>query len=299
MQSASSSRPNTPTPSPVRSLRRPVATSRRSPRNALLLPRRLGSLDGGAGVHLDPFAAEHLGDELGYLGLLGARQAWAHLDDRDPHPEAAHDLPDLEGGGPAPDDEERRRHRLGGDRSPIRPVRHAGEQRRDEGTLAGGEDEGATRRHRAAGDLDRPGAGDLGPAPDEVATLVLEAIHGHRVVPGVGGFCPDAPGDRRPVGCHDGRARHAGDPPSLGQEVSGAHHHFGGDAPPVRALAADELGLDADDLETGVGQVPCDLLTARAEPDDDGVDLHRIYSPPQLVIWTGATIGVPTTSWIW
>ena len=175
----------------------------------------------------------------------------------------------------------------------------SGEHRRDEGTLPGGEDQGATRRHRLAVDLDRPGAGDPGPAPDEVAALALEAVDGHRVVPGVGGLLPDAPGHRRPVGRHDRRARHAGDAPPLGQEVRGPHHHLGGDAPPVRALTADELGLDADDVEPGLGQLLRDLLTARAEPDDDGVDLHRIYSPPQLVIWTGATIGVPTSSWIW
>lgn len=132
-----------------------------------------------------------------------------------------------------------------------------------------------------------------------MAPLALEAIHRHLVVPRVGGLLPDAPGDRRPVGRHHGRARHTGDAPALRQEVGGADHHFGGDTTPVGAFSPDELGFDADDLEPCLGQLTCYLLTARSQPDDDGVDLHRIYSPPQLVIWTGATIGVPTTSWIW
>jgi len=33
--------------------------------------------------------------------------------------------------------------------------------------------------------------------------------------------------------------------------------------------------------------------------DDDRIDLHLIYRLAQLVIWTGATMGVPTSSWIW
>jgi hypothetical protein len=38
------------------------------------------------------------------------------------------------------------------------------------------------------------------------------------------------------------------------------------------------------------------LFAPRAEADDDRINLHGLYRPPQLVIWTGATIGVPTTS---
>ena len=35
------------------------------------------------------------------------------------------------------------------------------------------------------------------------------------------------------------------------------------------------------------------------EADDDRIDLHLVYRLAQLVIWTGATMGVPTSSWIW
>ena len=35
------------------------------------------------------------------------------------------------------------------------------------------------------------------------------------------------------------------------------------------------------------------------EADDDCIDLHLVYRLAQLVIWTGATMGVPTSSWIW
>ena len=84
---------------------------------------------------------------------------------------------------------------------------------------------------------------------------------------------------------------HARDAPALGQEVRRAHHHLGGDAPPIGALAADQLCLDADDLETRVRQVPRHLLTPGSEADDDRIDLHGSYSPPQFVTLTGATIG--------
>ena len=129
--------------------------------------------------------------------------------------------------------------------------------------------------------------------------LALEPLDRDLVVPRVG----DLSRIRRATGAQSGvtigRPGHAGDAPPLGQQVGGAHHHLGGDAAPVRALAADELGLDADDVETRLGQVLRDLLPPGAEADDDGIDLHGIYRPPQLVIWTGATMGVPTSSWIW
>jgi hypothetical protein len=50
---------------------------------------------------------------------------------------------------------------------------------------------------------------------------------------------------------------------------------------------------------TRIRRVPRHLLTTWSEADDDCIDLHRSYRPPQFVTLTGATIGVPTTSWIW
>ena len=148
-------------------------------------------------------------------------------------------------------------------------------------------------------DLDGRGSSDAGDATDEMAALALETLDGHGVVPRVSGFVTNAPRHRRPVRRDGRRAGHARYAPALGQEVRGTDDHFGGDAPPVRALASDQLRLDADDVESRLGQAPGDLLAPRAEADDDGIDLHRDYSPPQFVTLTGATIGVPTTSWIW
>ena len=146
--------------------------------------------------------------------------------------------------------------------------------------MTGGEDKGAARRDGLASDLHRRRAGDPCLPADEVTALAHEAIHCDRVVPGIGGLVADAPGHERPVGRDHGGAGHAGDAPPLRQEVSGAHHHFGGDAAPVGALTADELGLDTDNVEARLSQFLRDLLTARAQPDDDGVGLHRSTARP-------------------
>ncbi len=134
------------------------------------------------------------------------------------------------------------------------------------------------------------------PPTDQVAAFLFEAFGGHAVVPRIGGFTADPSGHGGPVGGHDGGTRQARDAPALGQHVGGAHHHLRGDAAPIRALAADQLGFDPDHLEPSFGQVLGDLLTTGSEADDDRIDLHGIYRPPQLVTWTGATIGVPTSS---
>ena len=244
------------------------------------LPGRLDPLDAGTGANVHPLPAEHLGDQLGRLGLLGAGEPRAWLDDGDPCPEAGHDLPDFEAHRSAAGDEEGCRHGLGGHRPAVGPVRDRGEQGRDVGLLPGGEDEGVACRDRLAADLDRHGARHPGLAADEATPLLAQAIDGHFVVPEVGGLLPDTAGHGRPVRCHYRGTRHTWDPPPLGEKVRCPHHHFGGDTSPVGALAADQLGLNADDLESGFRQLLRHLFAARAQPDDDGVDFHRSTTRP-------------------
>ena len=247
-------------------------------------------------MHVHALAAQDLGEQLGGLRFLGGDDAVGHLDDGHAGPEARHRLADLDADGTSADDEQRLRHRLGGDGLTVRPVRHAGEHGRHPGPGPRRQHERPPGRDGLPRDLDRRRPGDASPAADETPALALEALDRHRVVPRVRRLLTNAPGDGRPVRRHHRRAGHAGDATSLGQEVRGAHHHLGRDAAPVRALTTDQLRLDADDLETRLRQLAGDLLAARSQADDDDIGLHRGYSCPQLVSWTGATIGVPTTS---
>ena len=69
---------------------------------------------------------------------------------------------------------------------------------------------------------------------------------------------------------------HAGYAAALGQQLGPPHHHLRRDAAPVRALPAQQLGLDADHVEPGQGQAAGYLLASRAEPDDNDVAVHPV-----------------------
>jgi hypothetical protein len=68
---------------------------------------------------------------------------------------------------------------------------------------------------------------------------------------------------------------HAGDPAGLGEQVARADHHLARYARPVRALPAHQLGLHADDVQSGLGQASGDVLAAHPHADDDHVDRLR------------------------
>ena len=89
---------------------------------------------------------------------------------------------------------------------------------------------------------------------------------------------------RRATGAQSGvidrRAGVARNAAALGQQIGRPHHHFGGDAAPIRALTADELGLDAHDVESGLGQLAGYLFSSRSQPDHDGVAVALVYSCP-------------------
>jgi hypothetical protein len=114
------------------------------------------------------------------------------------------------------------------------------------------------------------------PAPHHPSALPLEPAHRCGVVPVVGGLFPDAPGHRGEVGLDHGVAGHAIDPAPLGQQVGRPDHHLGRDTAPVGALAADQLGVDADDVQARLGEPRRGEFTAGAEPEHDHVrGLHR------------------------
>ena len=253
-----------------------------------------------AGAHLHPLAPQHLGDQLGRLGLLGPGEPRAGLDDGDPSSEAAHDLSDLEADGPAADDEQRRRAR-------SRPPPHPGWSSAARPRTSAGRRRcwpvDRTRARRAVIvsplDLDRRRAGDPGLAPDEVAALALEAdrrrpCRPRSRWPPPGCAWPPAtsrasrptcrPGrgcaGPRPGGRRRGPSSWRGRSPSRGTPRRPARPRCRRRRDPPRPAPPRPAHRPG----------PARRRWRRPPP---------IYSPPQLVIWTGATIGVPTTSWIW
>jgi hypothetical protein len=154
----------------------------------------------------------------------------------------------------------------GFDRLVVGPERRVGESgdRRDAGGGAGGDDHGTRGSVPVAVDLDDVGGEQSPAAADEGSALADEAIDRHGVVPVVGGLGADPGGDRSPVGRYGRRAGEAGDPASLGERVRSADHHLRRDAAPVRALTADQAGLDADDGQSCLDKVPGDVLATRA-----------------------------------
>ena len=74
-----------------------------------------------------------------------------------------------------------------------------------------------------------------------------------------------------------GVAREPVDAAGLGEGVGGPDHHLAGDTAPVRALAADELGLDADHVQAGLGEPSSDVLPARTQAQDD--DVRSLHAP--------------------
>ncbi len=102
------------------------------------------------------------------------------------------------------------------------------------------------------------------------------------VVPVVGGLVADALGDDREVGSDRRAARQLGDAPRLGEQVAGADEHLGRDAAPVGTLAADQLGLDRDHGEPGLGEPRDERLSSGPETDNDDVTLVSTHAP---ILW--------------
>ena len=188
------------------------------------------------------------------------------------------------------------RHGLGGHRPAVGPVRHVSEDRRDVGLLAGGQDEGVTRRHGLAADLDRHGPGDRGPAPDETTTL--RHAGGRRP--------PRRPRSRwPPPGCARPRGPNPASPPRCRPGPGCAGPRRGGRR---RGPSFSTGHTPSRGTHRRRARPRCRRRRGRLRPAPPPPvrrpgparrRRHRpppIYRPPQLVTWTGATIGVPTLS---
>ena len=74
-----------------------------------------------------------------------------------------------------------------------------------------------------------------------------------------------------------GHAGQAIDPARLRQRVRCADHHLGGHAAPVGAFAPDEGGLDPDDAEPSLGELPTDGLARWPKANHDYVCVMRCH----------------------
>lgn len=150
----------------------------------------------------------------------------------------------------------------------ISPVRHLVRAlyRRDRGRRAGGDDHRARSPVACAVDGNFARTGEAASAPHEAATLLFEAVNRHLVVPGIGRFRADAPGNGTPIGSHRRRSGESGDAARLGKQVGCRDHHLGGHAAPVGTLTADQLLLDSHNVKPGLGELTGNIFASGPMP---------------------------------
>ncbi len=121
-------------------------------------------------------------------------------------------------------------------------------------------------------DLDLPLTDEPADAPHQLDVMLVEPwqlavvlpVAGHVVALGERGGDVDRAGDRL------GRTRR---PAGGGDHVARPHEGLRRDAPPVGALATDQLALDEDDRQTVVAAPTGGGLAGRPAPDHDHVEL--------------------------
>jgi hypothetical protein len=267
-------------PIAARSTRRPVATSscsavRVRPSARVTVNPSVVSYLGGA----DPVTTSIPSPRTPRRGgrrpaAPRAGAAVGGLDDGGGDAEAGVHLGQLGADGPAAEHDHRRRQLLGLDRLTVGPVRGVGEpgDRRDRGVVPVATTTPAPRAERGRRPVTASGR-RAGRARGRTCrpcrrTARRRPCRPSRRWPRPG--CAGRPGPSR----RDGRgAGETGDSACLGEQVGGADHHLRRDAPPVGALTADQAGLDADDLEPGLGEPTGDVLASGPHADDDHVDL--------------------------
>ena len=222
-----------------------------------------------------PSSVKAFVEHLGGLGLLDRDQAVGQLDDGDVDAVPREDLRELAADRSSAEHDQRRGQVGHGHRVAVGPVRRplqAVDRRRGR-PGAGVEHHALAGDVRRAADADASGPVQHAAAAVETGTAVLETLDRDRVVPVVGGLVAHSAGDLGPVGLDRRGAAEVGDLARVGDHVGRRDHHLRGHAAVVRALAADQAVLDADDVQAGAGQLDGDVLTSGAEAQDDDVDL--------------------------
>ncbi len=236
----------------------------------------------GARAHLDAVAGEDPGQQGARLGFLGWQQPPGLLDHGDPGAEPGKNLGKFCPDRPAAQHQQRGRDPGGLDGLPVGPVGGARQavDGRDGRLRARVDHDAPPGPEHVPAHRDLARRGDPAVPAEQGAALAGEPVHRDLVVPVVGGFLPDPPGDRGPVRVDLRAPGQAGDPASLGQQVRRADHHLGRDAAPVGALPADQPGLHARDRQAGHGEPFRGVLTARAHAQDD--DIHLVHGHSRL-----------------
>ncbi len=265
----------------------------------------------GRGCGADPDGEALAGQDIGHqpsrLGLFEGQQSLRGFNDRNSSAESGEGLSQLDADRSTPQHDQGSRRLLRLYRLAVRPVGGVDEVR-DRWDARGGpgsHDDAKPNGVLLPVDSNRVGATDAGGAPDEPAALGQETVHGDGVVPVVCGLLSDALRYRVVVRTDAGLAGHAVNAPRLGQQVGRPDHHLARHAPPVRALPADQLPLHAQNAQPCLSQLPGDLFTTGAEPDDHDIYLlsHagppdsrcRLGNPPRAVgpsRWAGCSVGI-------
>jgi hypothetical protein len=218
----------------------------------------------------DALGPERLGDELARLRLLLPEQPVVGLHDGDADPEPSEGLPDLNPHGTAAQHDQGGGQGTRADRLAVGPVRRVlqpfdrrdgrGRSRRQHDPAASLEDPLARHFHLARAEDGRSTADEPSPLAGEPLDRGLSSqssVASSRMRCATG----------RPVGSDRSVPGHAGDAPSLGQQVARADHHLGRNACPVGTFAADQLGLHAHHVQTRLDQGPGDRLPSDPHAD--------------------------------
>ena len=195
----------------------------------------------------------------------------------------------LDPDGAAAEHEQPPRDLFGAGRGPVVPGAGLGQagNGRDERAAAGGQHDGPGRAQRPDGavgglDLDGPLPGQAAGAADEPDALAFQPAElalvppagGHVVALGEGGGGVQPAGDR---------LRGARRPARRGERVARPDECLGRDAPPVRALPADQFALHDGHPQARVGQPAGRVLAGRPGPDHQHVVCvrHEVIPPPR------------------
>ncbi len=232
-------------------------------------------------VQLDAVGPQRLGQRVAERRRLARQQPVGALDDRDLGAHPPDGLAELDPDRAAAEDQQPAGDRAQRGRLAVGPHALEPVQARDrrEHRIRAGRDHDVGGEQRLVADHDPAGAveaaraaDDLDPCaarPRDLAGVVVAADH--EVAPGQDGRRIEAAAVDRLRG-----ARH------LARRLQGlarADERLGGDAAPVRALAAEQLALDQSDPPAALGQPRGAVLAGRAAAEDDDVE-HAAHARP-------------------
>ena len=297
---ASGSRPTLSSPTSRMLLLRPAATSsrsastRRSPAVRTKVPSCSTRSTSTPVCTVMPSASKSRVMQLARLGLLDREQPVVGLDHGDVDPEAGDRLRQLAADRAAAEDDQAA-GQLGDLHDvavgPVRRVRQAVD-RQHEGLGAGVEHDAPgrlvlarPRPRRRPGATSRPWP-RTSRTPASWTALALASSVQPLVASSV-----MRRGRARPVGLDRRRAGEVVGPVDHGDVVGGPDHQLAGGAPVERALAAHQVHLHPDGVETGLGQLGGQLLPAGTEPEDDDVTGDALAHRSAPLSATGAGRG--------